>query len=122
VLQGGLPVRASPELFGGPAWREIISRGSPRRAGLFMDSVGTSLHLGHAKLRAALPRSILVSKQLRQPGSEKKCLCSFPVTCTRGWLAEADYALTVYLHAKRQTHWWWKIAIDDGKAPDDLME
>lgn len=65
---------------------------------------------------------LLVSKQLIQPGSEKNCLFCFHVTCTQGWLAGADYALTVYSHAKRQTHWWWKIAIDDGKAHSDLME
>lgn len=60
-------------------------------------------HLGPAKLRATLFRLLLVSKQLIQPGSEKNCLFCFHVTCTQGWLAGADYALTVYSHAKRQT-------------------
>lgn len=88
VLQGSLPVRASPELCGDTAWRGIISRGSPRRAGV--DTVwachcrGLMARLGCAKICATLSRSLLVAKQLIQPGSEKNYHYCFHVTCTQG--------------------------------------
>lgn len=78
--------------------------------------------VGCVKLHAMLPSSLLVFEQLILSESVKARLSLFHFTCVQGWLAEAGCALTVYSNVKRQMHRWWKIAIDDRKAPGDLME
>lgn len=97
-----------------PLWRADVHISS--------ETVVTSLQRSLVKLYATPSVPFWAPKELIQSGTEENCLSNFLITCTQGWWAEADDALTVYSHAKRQTQCWWKIAIDDEKADDDLME